>query len=110
MGTKKTQSKTIAHLHKRYAGSDPKRLASLAEERTNAKIARSIFDLRTKAGLTQRQLASLVGTSASVICQLEDSDYRGHSLSMLQRIAAALKSRVEVRIVPVRPKLAKAKN
>lgn len=107
MGTKKTRLKTIAHLHKRYVGSDPKRQASLEEERTHAKIARSIYDLRSRAGLTQRQLAGLVGTSASVICQLENSDYEGHSLSMLQRIAAALDSRVEVRIIPFRAKSAK---
>ena len=45
---------------------------------------------RKKAGLSQRQLAELVGTTASVICLLEDADYQGHSLSMLRRIASAL--------------------
>lgn len=101
MRTKKTHSRAIRYLHQRYVGTDPDRLASMEEERTNAKIARSIHDLRTKAGLTQRDLAKLVGTTASVICQLEDSDYQGHSLSMLQRIAAALGRRVEVRLVPL---------
>jgi DNA-binding XRE family transcriptional regulator len=102
MGANKKQSKTMRYLHDRFIGSDPERLASLEEERTNAKIAQMIFDLRTEAGLTQRELAKMVGTSASVICQLEDSDYRGHSLSMLQRIAAALDCRVDVRIKPMR--------
>lgn len=37
--------------------------------------------------LSQRELAKLVGTTASVICRLEDADYDGHSLSMLIRIA-----------------------
>ncbi len=41
----------------------------------------------------------LVGTTASVICLLEDADYEGHSLSMLRRIAAALHRRVEIRFV-----------
>jgi transcriptional regulator with XRE-family HTH domain len=54
--------------------------------------------------LSQRQFAKVVGTTASVICRLEDADYEGHSLSMLQRIAAALDSRVEIRIVPLRKK------
>ena len=40
--------------------------------------------------ITQRQLAKKVGTTASVICRLEDADYQGHSLAMLRRIAAAL--------------------
>jgi hypothetical protein len=49
--------------------------------------------------LTQRQLARLVGTTASVICRLEDADYEGHYLAMLHRIAAALNRRVEIRFV-----------
>jgi hypothetical protein len=41
------------------------------------------------------------GTTASVICRLESADYEGHSLAMLNRIAAGLKQRVEIRFVPV---------
>jgi hypothetical protein len=44
----------------------------------------------------------LVGTTASVICLLEDAEYQGHSLSMLRRIAKALNRRVEIRFVPLR--------
>ncbi len=94
-------SGAIGYLRDRYFGNRPSRLASLERERLNARIARQIYDLRTGAKLTQRQLASLVGTSASVICQLEDSDYTGHSLSMLLRIAAALSARIELRFVRV---------
>jgi transcriptional regulator with XRE-family HTH domain len=57
--------------------------------------------IRLRAGLAQRQLADLVGTTASAICRLEDADYEGHSLAMLNRIAAALKQRVEIRFVPI---------
>jgi transcriptional regulator with XRE-family HTH domain len=67
---------------------------------TNADIAREIVALRTEAGLSQRALADLVGTTASVICRLENARYGGHSLAMLQRIAAAVGRRVEVRFVP----------
>jgi hypothetical protein len=42
----------------------------------------------------------LVGTTASVICRLEDADYEGHSLAMLRRIAAALGKRAEIRFLP----------
>jgi transcriptional regulator with XRE-family HTH domain len=55
-----------------------------------------------KAGLTQQQLAELVGTKGSVISRLEDDDYAGHSLRMLQRISAALNCRVEIRFLPAR--------
>ena len=78
-------------LHRWLFEGKPKRLKILEETRANEEIARKIFALRTKAGLTQTQLGKLVGTTASVISRLEDADYEGHSLAMLRRIAAALK-------------------
>ena len=98
------RSKALQFLHDRYIGDDPERLASLERARLNAAIGQQIYDFRTEAKLTQRQLAASVGTTASVICQLEDADYRGHSLSMLHRIAMALATRVEVKFVPLRKK------
>jgi DNA-binding XRE family transcriptional regulator len=86
-------------LHRRYYEGRPERLAALEEARANDSVARKIVALRVKAGLTQRQLAKLVGTTASVICRLENADYEGHSLAMLNRIAAALNQRVEIRFV-----------
>jgi transcriptional regulator with XRE-family HTH domain len=81
----------------------PEQRDGAGRTRTNASIAREIVALRTAAGLSQRALADLVGTTASVICRLEDARYGGHSLAMLQRIAAALGRRVEVRFVPAGP-------
>ena len=97
---KKTRDglKIIHHLF--YAGR-PKRIAQLEEAIANDDVARKIYDLRTAAGLSQRQLAKLVDTTASVICRLEDADYEGHSLAMLNRIAAALNKRVKIEFVPV---------
>ena len=40
-----------------------------------------------------------MGTTQSVISRLEDADYEGHSLAMLNRIAAAVERRVEIRFV-----------
>ena len=73
---------------------DPERKASVEAERGNAEIARLIYTMRTEAGLTQERLAKLVGTTQSVISRLEDSDYDGHSLSMLYRIAEALQKKL----------------
>jgi DNA-binding XRE family transcriptional regulator len=87
-------------LHRRFYAGKPTRLKGLEELRANAEIARKIHELRTEAGLTQSQLAKLLGTTASVICRLEDADYEGHSLAMLRRIAGALHKRVEIRFVP----------
>ena len=78
----------------------PARKRALEKARLNAEIAQEIYALRTKAGLTQAQLAKMIGTTASVISRLEDADYSGHSLSMLQRIASALNQRLELRFVP----------
>ncbi len=102
---RKPSADAVEILHRRYYKGKPARLAELEEERANAEIAQKIFSLRNKAGLTQQQLARLVGTSASVICRLEDADYEGHSLSMLRRIAAALDKRVEIRFAPAQRKL-----
>ncbi len=80
----------------------PRARARLAEAEATAEVARQIYTLRKEAGLTQRQLAELVGTQHTVISRLEDDDYQGHSLSMLRRIAAALGKRVEIRFRPAR--------
>jgi ribosome-binding protein aMBF1 (putative translation factor) len=90
-------SDAVEIIHRRYIKGDPKRLASLEEERANCEVAQKIYDLRTKAGLSQRELAKRVGTTASVICRLESADYEGHSLAMLNRIAQAFDKRVEIR-------------
>ncbi|MCE0523412.1 MAG: helix-turn-helix domain-containing protein [Methylacidiphilales bacterium] len=101
--TKKEKiSDAVAILHRRYVRDDAGKLAELEVIRANNAVARKIYDLRTKAGLSQRELAKMVRTSASAICRLEDADYEGHSLAMLNRIAEALDRRVEIRFVAVR--------
>jgi predicted transcriptional regulator len=83
----------------RMIGNDQDLRDMIAEEMINARVARMIYDARTKADLTQKELARIVGTTQSVIARLEDADYEGHSLSMLTRIAAALNKRVDIRFV-----------
>ena len=99
---RKSTTDAVGILHRRFFEGKPERLRALEEARADDEVARKIFELRTKAGLTQAQLAKMIGTTASVISRLEDSDYEGHSLAMLRRIAAALNKRVEIRFVPVR--------
>jgi transcriptional regulator with XRE-family HTH domain len=71
-----------------------------ADSWVRSDVAQLIRDARVTAKLTQKQLAELVATTQSVIARLEDADYRGHSLSMLTRIAFALGYGLEVRMVP----------
>ena len=84
----------------RLTGDDPALKELIEEEALNAQVARMIYEARTQAGLTQEELARLVGTKQPVIARLEDADYEGHSLSMLQRIAMALHQRLEIHLVP----------
>lgn len=102
MPRKKTTSEALEILHRRYYAGKPDRVAKLEKVRDDMEIGRLIQDLRMKSGLTQRELAKLVGTTASVICRLEDADYEGHSLAMLRRIATAMKKRLEIRFVPLK--------
>ena len=83
-------------------GDTPELRAQIEEDQLNMRVAQMIYDARQKTGLTQKQLAELVGTKQQVIARLEDADYEGHSLSMLQRIAAALGRRVNVSFTAIR--------
>ena len=98
MPTRK-RSKAIEHVHRRFFEGRAERLAELEEARASAEVARKVLELRTEAGLTQRELAKRVRTTPSVISRLEADDYRGHSLSMLRRVAAACGKRVQIRFV-----------
>jgi ribosome-binding protein aMBF1 (putative translation factor) len=82
----------------RLIGDSPGVRRGIERERQRADIAQQIHDARVEAGLSQRQLAGLVGTTQSVIARLEDADYPGHSLRMLQRIARALDRTLHVEL------------
>ena len=91
----------LDQLTSKFVGGDPARQVMLDEEIVNSEAAQLVYDLRTRAGLTQRELARKVGTTASVICRMEQADYQG-SLPMLRRIAGALNRRLELRAVPLK--------
>lgn len=100
MAKKRKTSDAVKILHDRYVKDDPEIAGLLQSEREKSEVAREIYNIRKKAGLTQAELAKEVGTTQSVISCLESADYNGHSLEMLRRIAHALHCRVEVHIVP----------
>lgn len=82
-----------------------KKNPSLREEFKNAgkawDIAFKIYDLRRKAGLTQTQLAKLIHTSQANISRIESADYTGYTWDTLDKVAKALKARLEIKIVPI---------
>jgi ribosome-binding protein aMBF1 (putative translation factor) len=96
----KRQKDDLDRLTEKLLEQDP----SLQEEFVRAEqawdIAFQIRDLREQAGLTQKQLAELVGTKQSNIARIEDANYTGYTLKTLEKVTKALRARLEVRIVP----------
>lgn len=79
---------------------DNAQLQKICERETlNAHVAQVIYDIRSSAGLSQKELAALIGTTCSVISQLEDGNYEGNYLSMLNCIARSLNFEVKIDIV-----------
>ncbi|MFZ5909086.1 MAG: helix-turn-helix transcriptional regulator [Chloroflexota bacterium] len=74
---------------------DPEFAAIARELEPGYQIAR----LRIARGLTQAQLAELVGTHQPSIARIENGKSLP-SLSFLRRVAAVLNARVEVHILP----------
>lgn len=91
----------VLKIAERLTQADSELQEMVREASLNARVAQVIYAVRTQAGLTQQQLAELIGTQQSVIARLEDADYEDHTLSMLQRIAQALNQRVEIQLTPI---------
>ena len=89
-------------------GDDAETRELYEQAKVNVHVAQLIYDARTEAGLSQTELARMVGTTQSVISRLEDADYEGHSLSMLNRVAQALNREVKIDLVPIVPGLEEA--
>lgn len=65
-----------------------------AEDRTRIEqdfaLGQLIYDLRLKAGLSQRELAVRMGTTQSVISRLEEGGGARNRIDTLARVATAL--------------------
>jgi len=96
----RTTSDALEILEHHVIGDDAKLREEVKEAEFELEVAQVIYDARTAAGLTQAELATLIGSNQSVISRLEDADYEGHSLTMLRRIAEALDRRLEIRFGP----------
>ena len=77
--------------------------ARVGYDSTDGKLGfvQQMIDLRLKRGLSQRQLAELVGTHQPSISRLEAG--RIGSLAFLHKVASALDASVEIRFVPRQP-------
>ena len=108
MATKRRfKSAAVQELYEELVGDDAAAQEEFEEGLVNIEAAQLLYDMRGKAGLSQRELARRVGTTASAINRLESADYDGHTVAMVRRIATALNRRLELRAVPI--KMAPAK-
>ena len=72
----------------------------LLEETWNLQIARALYDLRERAGLTHEQVAERARVPVSTVHRLEESDPRWVSLRQLVRVAHAVNGRITLERVP----------
>ncbi len=80
---------------------DPEFKAYYQEECEALNLATKIVKLREKKGLSQQQLAKLMGTSQQAISRIENGEYKGFTLKTLEKIAEATGARVKVEFVIV---------
>lgn len=80
--------------YSRWDDTKNKRRAPTAEVQAEVKhdlaLGQLIYDLRTGAGLSQRELAERMGTTQSVISRLEEGGGAKNRLNTLARVAEAL--------------------
>ncbi len=80
-------------------GGEPGWEKGVADATAAAEIAEEVYALRERHGLTQRELATRIGSSQSAVARMEDGEYRGHSMSVLRRMAAAVGEQVSFKFV-----------
>lgn len=80
---------------------DPEFAARFDEAGQAWDVALQIAALRQQAGLSQKELAKILGTSQQQVSRLESPGYEGHSLSTLRRVAAALNAKMSIVFEPV---------
>ncbi|EKD25739.1 MAG: hypothetical protein ACD_79C01531G0002 [uncultured bacterium] len=76
--------------------------ALVVEEECNLNIANILRKLREEHNLSQEKLAKLTNTTQSVISRLEDADYHGYTLKILEKMATALNQKLTINFEPLK--------
>ena len=79
---------------------DPNSHQGLAEASEAWDMVIKLARIRQEKGLTQEQLAEMVGTKQQNIARIENPAYEGHSLGLLRKVARALGMVVRVQFLP----------
>ena len=85
---------SVRDLHKKWSR-DPAYRAAYDEFGPEFELARSLIEARTRAGLTQAQLARRMKTTQSVVARLESGRVRP-STKTLEKVARATGTRLKI--------------
>src|SRR5215471_6396817 len=88
----------IADLHKKWM-KEPKYKKAYKALEEEFVLASALIDARTRAGLTQQELAKKMGTTQPVVARLESGRVRP-SMRTLERLAEATGSRLLISFEP----------
>ena len=88
----------ITEMHKRWM-KEPKYRKAYEALEDGFVMAKAVIAARTRAGLTQIELARKVGTTQAVVARMEGGRVQP-SLRTLQRLAAATGSKLTIRFEP----------
>jgi Helix-turn-helix. len=93
----------LAHDHDEFLAKALKRKgfdAAYAESADEYRLVRELLAARSRAGLTQEQVAESMGTTKSAVSRLEAVGRHSPSVTTLKKYAEAVGCGVEVRLVP----------
>jgi len=79
---------------------DPEVCREYEALQTEFQLAKELIKARTKAKVTQAELARRIGTKSTAISRLESPNYGKASISMLKKVAQALGCELQIRLVP----------
>ena len=79
---------------------DPKVQKEYDALKAEFQLAEELIKARTKAKVTQAELAKRIGTKSTAISRLESPNYGKASISMLKKVAQALGCELQIRLVP----------
>lgn len=88
----------ISDMHKRWM-KEPKYRKAFEALEEEFILASAVIDARSRAGLTQQEMARRMGTTQPVVARLESGRTRP-SMRTLERVAKATGSRVLIRFEP----------
>jgi len=86
-------------IHKKKLFKDPEFVKAYHELDPEFAVIKAILRARVKKGISQKKLAQKMKTKQSAISRLE-SGTANPSLNFLKRLAKALDSRLEIRLMP----------